>query len=115
MILMFFILILSETRRIPFDFIEGESELVSGFNIEYSRIYFSLFFIYEYGIILFFCVLIRFLFSKFIISLILIYLFINIRASFPRFRYDQIIIFIWKFIYPILISITFIIKTFLLN
>jgi NADH-ubiquinone oxidoreductase chain 1 len=89
-----FILILSETSRIPFDFIEGESELVSGFNIEYSSSYFSLFFIYEYGIMLFFCLLISLIFSSFICSFILILFFILIRSAFPRFRYDQIIIFI---------------------
>lgn len=92
-LIIFYVIILSETSRIPFDFIEGESELVSGFNIEYSSSYFSLFFIYEYGIILFFCILIRLIFNKFLISFILIYFFILIRASFPRFRYDQIIIF----------------------
>lgn len=114
-IIIFFIIILIETRRIPFDFIEGESELVSGFNIEYSSSYFSLFFIYEYGIILFFCILTSLYFYKFIISFILIYLLINIRSSFPRFRYDQIIIIIWKFIYIILISFIIFIKVFLLN
>jgi NADH-ubiquinone oxidoreductase chain 1 len=98
-----FILILSETSRIPFDFIEGESELVSGFNIEYSSSYFSLFFIYEYGIILFFCLLISLIFYNFIFSFILILFFILIRSSFPRFRYDQMIIFIWKFFYSLII------------
>lgn len=114
-LIIFYVIILSETSRIPFDFIEGESELVSGFNIEYSSSYFSLFFIYEYGIILFFCILIRLIFNKFLISFILIYFFILIRASFPRFRYDQIIIFFWKYVYTVLICIILIIKTFFLN
>lgn len=103
-IFLLFILILRESRRIPFDFIEGESELVSGFNIEFSRSYFSLFFIYEYGIILFLRILIRMIFFNFYLSFIIIFLFILIRSSFPRIRYDLIIIFFWKFFYPIIIS-----------
>jgi NADH:ubiquinone oxidoreductase subunit H len=91
--ILFFILILTESSRIPFDFVERESELVSGFNTEYSRTYFSIFFIYEYGIILFFSILIRYVFLNFILSFLLIFLFIHIRRSFPRLRYDQIIIF----------------------
>ena len=89
----FYILILCESSRIPFDFIEGESELVSGFNIEFFRSYFSLFFIYEYGIILFLRILSRFVFLNLIFSIFIIYLFILIRSSFPRLRYDQIINF----------------------
>jgi NADH:ubiquinone oxidoreductase subunit H len=92
-ILFLFIVILGESRRTPFDFIESESELISGFNTEFSRSYFSLFFIYEYGIILFFSLLLRLIFINFILCLILIFIFINIRASFPRLRYDQIIYF----------------------
>lgn len=94
LIIIIFLLILRETSRIPFDFIERESELISGFNTEYSRIYFSLFFVFEYGIILFFRIFIRIIYFNFFFSLILIFLFIHLRSSFPRIRYDQIIIFI---------------------
>lgn len=104
-IIIVYILILSESRRIPFDFIEGESELVSGFNIEYSRCYFSLFFIYEYGIMLFFSLILRMILNFIILSFVIIYIFILIRSSFIRIRYDQIIIFIWKIIYPFIISL----------
>lgn len=103
LLLILWILILRESRRIPFDFVEGESELVSGFNIEYSRVYFSLFFIYEYGIMLFFSILFSILITNFIISVILIFAFILARSCFVRIRYDQIIILIWKFIYPLII------------
>ena len=109
LIIVFFIIILRESRRIPFDFIEGESELISGFNTEYRRSYFSLFFIFEYGIIMFFRFLISILLSNILISLVFIYIFIFIRSSFPRIRYDQIIQFLWKICYSILISTSIII------
>jgi len=104
-----FLIVLRESRRTPFDFIEGESELVSGFNTEFRGIFFSLFFIYEYGMIIFFRIITR-LFLNFILSFILIYLFIFIRASFPRIRYDQIIIYLWKIFYPIIITILIFLK-----
>jgi len=75
-ILITFIVILRESRRIPFDFIEGESELVSGFNIEFSRSYFSLFFVYEYGIILVFSIFNIIIFLDFIYFFILVFSFI---------------------------------------
>lgn len=53
---------LAETNRTPFDFAEGESELVSGFNVEFGRVFFVLIFIREYGMILFFSILTRGLF-----------------------------------------------------
>jgi NADH-ubiquinone oxidoreductase chain 1 len=105
-----FIIILIERSRIPFDFVEGESELVSGFNIEYSRSYFSLFFIYEYGIMLYFSILLRYFLIFFFFFFVLIYLFIHIRSSFPRLRYDQIMNIVWKYIYSLLISILILIK-----
>lgn len=107
-----FILVLRESRRTPFDFIEGESELVSGFNIEYSRSYFSLFFIYEYGIMLFFSILLSIFIVNFLFSFLLIFFFICIRSCFLRIRYDQIIILIWKFIYPIIMNFIIFIKYF---
>lgn len=105
-----FLLILRETRRIPFDFIEGESELVSGFNTEYSGAYFSLFFIYEYGIILFFSIIFRIIIINIFYIIILIYSFIHVRSSFPRIRYDQIIIFFWKHFYFFIIMVFIMLK-----
>jgi NADH-ubiquinone oxidoreductase chain 1 len=89
---------LAELNRTPIDFIEGESELVSGFNIEYFRGGFALIFIAEYGIIIFFRYLRLLLFTDLVYSVI-IYLFVNLvlrlvifmRGLLPRIRYDELI------------------------
>merc|ERR1711948_183205 len=89
----------AETNRTPFDFSEGESELVSGFNIEYGGLGFTLIFIAEYSIILFFSAISAAFFliafdSKLIISLILVLLgffWVWLRATYPRYRYDKLI------------------------
>ena len=90
---------MAETNRTPFDFAEGESELVSGFNVEYRRGGFALIFLAEYSRILF----IRMLFSLiflganfysilFFFKLVLVsFLFIWVRGTMPRFRYDKLI------------------------
>lgn len=99
--------ILSETNRTPYDFSEGGSELVSGFITEYGSFGFTLVFIREYISILF----IRLLFTLmlcgnniFIIGFYIIlvgYLFIWVRASLPRFRYDKLISLVWKRFLPL--------------
>jgi NADH-quinone oxidoreductase subunit H len=60
----FFISILAEINQRPIDLVEGESELVSGFNVEYHGVKFALIFIAEYGIIFFFCYITLFLFTN---------------------------------------------------
>lgn len=105
---------LAETNRTPFDFVEAESELVSGFNVEYGGGGFAVLFIAEYGNIIFirfFTVRVffggyfsfRFLIRqiRFLLKTMLVcYWFIWVRASFPRLRYDMLIELMWKRILP---------------
>lgn len=101
---------LAETHRAPFDFRESESELVSGFNTEYSGAYFAFIFLSEYIVLLYSCILITFLFFSFmlpfsvffyvIITLALSFVFIWIRVTYCRFRYDILIITSWKVLLP---------------
>jgi NADH-ubiquinone oxidoreductase chain 1 len=108
LIVIWLISILAETNRTPYDFSEGESELVSGFNTEYSAGGFSLLFIAEYGNIIFIRIMFVILFLRssvsysFIIKTILIrFLFVWVRATLPRYRYDKLIYLAWKSLLPI--------------
>jgi len=112
MVLIWLITILAETNRTPFDLTEGESELVSGYNTEYSGGQFSMIFISEYRIIIFISILTYFLFIglsnnsyQLIIITIIMVFFVWSRISFPRIRYDMLIRITWKTIIPIAIAI----------
>ncbi len=121
MMVVFFISILAETNRLPFDLPESEAELVAGYNVEYSSIIFALFFLGEYAnmiltsattVILFwsgwlpiidlpiFYVIPPVVWLILKIS-ILLFCFIWIRASFPRYRYDQLMRLGWKVFLPL--------------
>lgn len=103
---------LAETNRTPFDFAEGESELVSGFNIEYGGGGFALLFLAEYGRIIFIRFLIcLFYFGKFNFFYILLlggffcYWFIWVRGTLPRFRYDKLMNMAWKSYLPVSLNL----------
>ena len=112
LLLMWFTSTLAETNRAPFDFAEGESELVSGFNIEYGGGLFALLFLAEYANILFISIMsiLLFFFRSnslfFVIGLIIFCsLFLFCRAAYPRHRYDLLIILCWKSFLPLSICI----------
>jgi NADH-quinone oxidoreductase subunit H len=105
---------IAETHRLPFDIPEAESELVAGFHSEYSGMKFGMFFIGEYlGIILISAMVVTIFFGGwlgpvlpplvwFILkTFVFIVLFILLRASLPRPRYDQLMEYGWKFILPV--------------
>jgi NADH-ubiquinone oxidoreductase chain 1 len=108
---------IAETNRTPFDFSEGESELVSGFNVEYGRGGFALLFLSEYGRIIFMSYLITLIFfggleyNTFFLfnlkSIFFCFLFIWVRGTLPRYRYDKLINLAWKIFLPISLNIIF--------
>lgn len=107
--LLWLVTALAETNRTPFDFAEGESELVSGFNTEYRAGGFVLFFLAEYRNILFISLFFRILFlgagdlfiALRVVTSIVVLLFIWARGTLPRLRYDKLIELAWKIILPL--------------
>jgi NADH:ubiquinone oxidoreductase subunit H len=111
---LFFISSLAETNRPPFDLPEAEAELVSGYNVEYSAVTFVLFFIGEYLNVIVSSVLSVVIFfggpyffginNSFIFSLkvlLVLFLFVWVRATTPRYRYDQLMQLGWKSLLPL--------------
>ena len=108
---LFFISALAETNRPPFDLPEAEAELVAGYFVEYSSMSFALFFIGEYGALLVMSTLIVILFFGGWLPLnylflgikvcFIVFLFVWVRAAFPRYRYDQLMRLGWKVFLPV--------------
>nr|YP_011017296.1 NADH dehydrogenase subunit 1 [Amblyomma dissimile]WQF68959.1 NADH dehydrogenase subunit 1 [Amblyomma dissimile] len=107
-----FMILLAETNRTPFDLAEGESELVSGFNTEYSSWLFAMIFMAEYGMIILVSMLTNYMFFGFmnlnnLMTLLIMMMFIMIRSTYTRFRYDKLMMMAWKTILPVTIFISF--------
>ncbi len=121
MAVVFFISVLAETNRLPFDLPEAEAELVAGYNVEYSSMAFALFFLGEYAnMILVSAITVTFFMGGylppfnieflevvpglvwFIIKVtFLLFVFLWLRATLPRYRYDQLMRIGWKFFLPL--------------
>ena len=121
MFIVYFISALAETNRAPFDVAEGESEIVAGFMVEYSGISWALFFLGEYANMILQSAMVTILFLGgwlpivslppftwipgpiwFIVKILFVlFVFIWVRATFPRFRYDQLMRLGWKVFLPL--------------
>nr|YP_009735140.1 NADH dehydrogenase subunit 1 [Acropyga kinomurai]QBG38627.1 NADH dehydrogenase subunit 1 [Acropyga kinomurai] len=118
--LLYFISIMVEMNRSPMDFIEGESELVSGFNIEYFSGSFTLIFLSEYGMIIFFSYMSVIFFTNllesglfmFFFTVMYSFLIIVIRGLLPRMRYDELMYLCWKIILPLVLMYIILIISF---
>ena len=135
MFIIFFICALAETNRHPFDLPEAEAELVSGYNVEYSAMSFALFFLAEYSNIILMCSMTVILFLGgwypllnfwpfFYIpgtiwfalkTLFFIFLFILVRGTLPRYRYDQLMRLGWKVFLPISLGYLLVLSSILIS
>ena len=129
MFVVFFISALAETNRAPFDLPEAEAELVSGYNVEYSSMTFAMFFLGEYAnmILMSGMTVVLFLggwlppFDMYPFTIVpgpiwfvlkimaVLFLFLWVRATFPRYRYDQLMRLGWKVFLPL--SLVFVVLT----
>nr|YP_009138136.1 NADH dehydrogenase subunit 1 [Calliarthron tuberculosum]AKG26267.1 NADH dehydrogenase subunit 1 [Calliarthron tuberculosum] len=132
---MFYISILAETNRAPFDLPEAEAELVAGYNVEYSAMGFALFFLGEYANMILMCSLATALFLGGWLPIFnflpfywisptiwfslkttfLLFTFIWVRSSLPRYRYDQLMRLGWKIFLPLALAWVFFVSGVLLS
>nr|YP_009114067.1 NADH dehydrogenase subunit 1 [Hildenbrandia rubra]AHB62130.1 NADH dehydrogenase subunit 1 [Hildenbrandia rubra] len=135
MLLMFYISILAETNRAPFDLPEAEAELVAGYNVEYSAMGFALFFLGEYANMILMSSLATTIFLggwlppvNFVLfylvpatlwfglkTTLLVFGFIWVRSAFPRYRYDQLMYLGWKVFLPFSLAWVFLTSGILLS
>lgn len=117
MLIVYFISAVAETNRAPFDVVEGESEVVAGVHVDYSSTTFSLFFLAEYANMILVSALVALMFFGgwsaplaflpdgvwwlFAKMFAVIFMYLWIRATFPRYRYDQIMRLGWKILIPL--------------
>ena len=121
LLFLFFISCLAETNRAPFDLPEAEAELVAGYNVEYSSMGFALFFLGEYGNMIVMSSLCSLFFlggwlppANWLVflwlppifwfglkTILFLFLFVWVRAAFPRYRYDQLMRLGWKVFLPL--------------
>nr|WCH57668.1 NADH dehydrogenase subunit 1 [Hypnea sp.] len=133
--IMFYISILAETNRAPFDLPEAEAELVAGYNVEYSAMGFALFFLGEYANMILMCSLATIFFFGGWLPLynwtlfywlspaiwfgiktsFLLFGFIWVRSAFPRYRYDQLMRLGWKILLPLSLGWVFFIAGILIS
>ena len=129
MFIVFFISALAETNRAPFDLPEAEAELVSGYNVEYSSMTFAMFFLGEYANMFLMAGMTVVLFLGgwlspievypltlipgpiwFVLKVcVVLFVFLWVRATFPRYRYDQLMRLGWKVFLPL--SLLFVVLT----
>jgi len=118
--IIFFISVLAETNRAPFDLPEAEAEIVAGYNVEYASMTFAMFFLAEYSNMLWLSVITSLCFLGgwlspislmpdspmwlFLKSLLIAFLIIKVRANYPRYRYDQLMNLGWKVFLPFAIG-----------
>lgn len=133
MFVIFFISSLAETNRAPFDLPEAEAELVSGFNVEYSSIFFALFFLGEYANMILMSAIASLLFLGGWLPLFnstpftyipgfiwfaakiafMLFLFLWVRATLPRYRYDQLMRLGWKVFLPLSLGMVVVVSSWL--